>query len=140
MDDLWEGHFDASAKILGDIFFTDKTIFPLRLNESNTAPNVKFKGYRLIDKYPEFHYAVNGTDVYELIRPNADGFGLIREFSIPHANTSTWFYGNNNDASIEWSATAGIFDKNVLKLTPAQSKKFTITMTSYHLAFKSKNE
>lgn len=140
MDDLWEGHFDASAKVLGDIFFRDNTDFPLRMNEAATVPTIKYKGYRLIEKYPEFNYTINGVEVYELIRPKPDGYGLIRDFRIPNANTSIWFFTNYNDESIEYEFSSGSFNKNKLRLSPAEAKKFTITMTSYHLAFKKKNE
>jgi azurin len=140
MSDIWKGHFDASAKVLGEVFYTDKTIFPFSFNEPATMPAVKHKGYRLVEKYPEFHYTINGTDVFELIRPKPDGFGLIRDFRIPDSKSVLWFYRNNNDESIEYTSSAGSFDKNKLKLSPAQSKKFTITMTSYYLAFKNKNE
>lgn len=140
MSDIWEGHFDASAKVTGDIFFRDNTDFPLRMNESASVPTVKYKGYRLIEKYPEFHYTINGTDVYELIHPKDDGYGLIRQFHIPRATTAIWFFANNNDESIEYNSSAGSFSKNKLKLSPSQAKKFSITMTSYHLAFKNKNE
>ena len=140
ISDIWEGHFDASAKVLGDVFFTDKTGFPLRLTESGSIPDVRYKGYRLVEKYPEFHYTLNGTDVYELIRPKGDGFGLIREFRVPDSKSNLWFYRNSNDESIEYTSSEGNFNKNKLKLSPSQSKKFKITMTSYYLAFKNKNE
>lgn len=135
MADMWEGHFDASAKVLGDIFFTDNTDYPIRLTE-NTVPEVKYKGYRLIKRYPEFHYQLNGMDVYELIKPKADSFGLIREFRIPNANKPIWYYVNQDDDAMKYEFSAGSFDNRKLKLSPAEAKKFTITMTSYHLAYK----
>ena len=140
MSDLWEGHFDASAKVSGDIFFRDNTEFPLRVNESASIPAVKYKGYRLVQKYPEFHYTINGMNVYELIREKEDGFGLIREFRIPHATSVVWFFGNNQGESIQYRSSAGHFKKNKLRLSPEQAKKFTVTMTSYHLAFKMRHE
>ena len=140
MSDIWEGHFDASAKVTGDVFFRDNTDFPLRMNESASVPMVKYKGYSLIEKYPEFHYTINGVDVYELIHPKEDGFGLIRHFRIPRATMTIWFFDNYNDESIEYISSAGGFINNKLKLSPAQARKFSITMTSYHLAFKNKNE
>ncbi|MBL7697115.1 MAG: hypothetical protein JNK79_03115 [Chitinophagaceae bacterium] len=137
MSDIWEGHFDASAKILGDIFFTDNTAFPIRLNPGSN-PGVKYKGYRLVDRYPEFHYQVDGVDVYELITSKADSLGLVREFRIPNANKPVWYYVNADDA-MKYEFSAGAFDKNKLKLSAAEAKKFTVTMTSYHLAYKMKD-
>ena len=135
MADMWEGHFDASAKVLGDIFFTDNTDYPLRLTE-NSVPDVKYKGYRLVDHYPEFHYQLNGIDVYELNKPKSDSMGLIREFRIPNANKPIWYYVNRGDNAMRYEFSAGHFDNRKLKLLPAEAKKFTITMTSYHLAYK----
>ena len=135
MSDMWEGHFDASAKVLGDIFFTDNTDYPLRLIE-NDIPDVKYKGYRLVEHYPEFHYQLNGMDVYELNKPKADSMGLIREFRIPNANKPIWFYVNYSDDAMKYECSAGQVVKRKLKLSPAQAKKFTIIMTSYHLAYK----
>jgi azurin len=139
MSDLWKGHFNASAKILGDIFFRDNTDYPIRLGENAIVPTVEYKGYRLIDRYPEFHYTLNGLDVYELIRPKADSFGLIRSFRIPHADRPVWFYTNQWDDAIEYEFSAGHLQNRKLRLSPGEAKEFTITMTSYYLAYKKKN-
>jgi len=140
MSDLWKGHFDASAKILGDIFYSDNTEYPFRLGESAAVPNIKYKGYRLVERYPEFHYTLNGIDVYELIRPKSDGFGLIRDFRIPYADRKFWFFVNRQDDPIEYEFTSGRYKNKKLELSPAEAKAFTITITSYHLAYKKKNE
>ena len=140
MSDLWKGHFDASAKILGDIFYRDNTEYPFRLGENAAIPNIEYKGYRLVERYPEFHYTLNGIDVYELIRPKADGFGLIRDFRIPHADRKFWFFANHQDDPIEYEFTAGRYKNKKLELSPAEAKAFTITMTSYYLAYKKKKE
>ena len=115
MADIWEGHFDASAKVLGDVFLTDNTDYPLRITE-NVVPDVKYKGYRLVERYPEFHYQLNGMDVYELIKPKADSLGLIREFRIPDANKPIWYYVNHDDDAMKYEFSAGSFDKRKLKL------------------------
>ena len=135
MADMWEGHFDAYAKVLGDIFFTDNTDYPLRITE-NAIPEVKYKGYRLVEHYPEFHYQLNGMDVYELNKPKSDSMGLIREFRIPNAKKPISYYVNSGDNAMKYEFSAGRFDKRKLRLSPADAKKFTITMTSYHLAYK----
>jgi len=140
MSDLWKGHFDASAKILGDIFYRDNSEYPLRVGENAAIPNFKYKGYRLVDRYPEFHYTLNGIDVYELIRPKADGLGLIRDFRVPHADRKLWFFANLGDNAIEYEFSAGRYKNKKLELSPAEAKAFTITMTSYYLAYKRKTE
>lgn len=138
MSDLWKGHFDASAKVLGDIFFRDNTDYPIRLGENAIVPSIEYKGYRLIDRYPEFHYTLNGIDVYELIKPKADSLGLIRSFRIPNADLTVWFFANYRDDAIKYEFSAGHLNENKLKLSSIEAKEFTITMTSYHLAYKNK--
>jgi hypothetical protein len=140
MSDLWKGHFDASAKILGDIFFRDNTDYPIRLGENAIVPSVEYKGYRLIERYPEFHYTLNGLDVYELIRPKADSCGLIRSFRIPHADRTVWFFTNLWDDAIEFEFSAGHLKNRKLRLSAIEAREFTITMTSYYLAYKNKNQ
>lgn len=135
MSDMWKGHYDASAKVLGDIFFKENKNYPLHIYE-NVDPVVRYKGYRLVDRYPEFHYLLNGTDVYELIKPKPDSLGIIREFRIPNANKPVWLDVNEEDEAMRYEFSTGSFDRKKLKLSPAQAKKFIVTMTSYHLGYK----
>ena len=141
MSDLWKGHFNASAEVLGDIFFRDNTDFPVRLSEKAIVPTtIQYKGYCLIDRYPEFHYILNGMEVYELIREKADGNGLVRSFRIPHTEQIVWFFTNREENAIEYESTAGKWKDGKLELSPAEAKEFTITMTSYYLAYKNKKK
>ena len=135
MSDMWKGHYDASAKVLGDVFFRESQTYPLSTNE-DAAPAIRYKGYRLEDGYPEFHYEMNGTDVYELIKPKADSLGIIRQFRIPNANKPVWYHINEEDEAIAYEFSTGNFYNKKLKLSPSQAKNFTITMTSYHLGYR----
>ncbi|CAG5002051.1 hypothetical protein DYBT9275_02795 [Dyadobacter sp. CECT 9275] len=125
---FWKGHKDADVKILGNIFYQDKTLFPLRLGNEKSIPVVKFKGYSLINRYPEFHYTLNGVDVYELILPKKDGSGLVRTFRIPKVSGPVWFAFNEDDG-ITYSTIKGEQQKGKIKLSAAQATRFTITMT-----------
>jgi len=140
MSDLWKGHFDASARVEGDIFFRDNTDYPLRLGEEAAVPEVEYLGYRLVDRYPEFHYTVNGLEVHELIRESGDGNGLVREFRIPDAGQTVWFVTNRQDDAISYSSSAGTWEGGRLKLSPGEAKDFTVTMESYHLLYKKKKK
>jgi len=137
---LWKGHFDASAKVLGDIFFRDNTDYPFRFGENATIPVIHYKGYRLIEGYPEFNYTLNGLDVYELIRPKPDSMGIIRFFRIPKSGRKLWFFTNRQDDTIEYEFSAGHFKDRKLELSTIEAKEFTITMTSYYLAYKNKEQ
>lgn len=140
MTDLWKGHFDASAKVEGDIFFRDNTDYPLRLGGEAEVPEVEYLGYRLVDRYPEFRYRVNGTEVSELIRGAEDGNGLVREFRIPDAGRTVWFCTNGEDDAVAYTSSAGEWLDGRLKLSPEEAEKFTVTMTSYHLLYKKKEK
>ena len=140
MTDLWKGHFDASAKALGEIFYRNNEQFPLRTGDASKMPAVKYKGYRLINRYPEFHYTVNGTDVYELIKSKDDGFGLKCDFRIPNANGNVSLINNTPSNSIKYEYSAGKQENNTLNLSAAEAKQFSITITSYNIAFKRKDQ
>lgn len=131
--DLWKGKGDALAKVVGKVFFRDTT-FPFSFDEQGTLPRAAYKGYRLINRYPEFHYTINGTDVYEVIRPATHG-GLSRTFKIPAASTPIWFTIASAEAT-NCKASAGQWQNGKLKLTAAQAKNFTITMNETNMPIK----
>jgi len=140
MADLWKGHFDASAKVLGEIFYRSNEEYPLRIGEAGKPPAVKYKGYKLIERYPEFHYTINGTDVYETIKPKEDGFGLIREFRIPQAKSDVWMLTSAQGNSVKYEYSAGKEENGKLRLSAKEAKQFNVTITSYNIAFKRKDQ
>jgi azurin len=135
---IWKGHADATAKIIGTVFFRDKTAYPLRIGNPDEIPIAEYKGYRLLNRYPEFHYTLNGIDVYELILPKQDGKGLIRKFRIPDVQQTVWFAVNLTDEATTYEVSAGSWDNEKLKLSPAQAREFSITSTSYPLIYSKK--
>lgn len=128
MKELWAGHRQAVAKTLGTVFFRDKTEYPLRTGTVGNIPEVQFKGYRLIARYPEFHYLINGIDVYELIREKSDGTGLLRTFRIPKGNQSVWFVFSPDDG-IDYTFSGGELSDGRLELSSSEARQFTVTMT-----------
>lgn len=125
--DLWKGKGDAEAKITGEVFFRSKAGFPFRIGRTDPA-RILYKGYRLKDRYPEFHYQVDGTDVYELVRQTADGTGLERFFRIPYAAAPV-FFRTSADEGVAYSSSTGLWKQGVLELSAEQARAFTITMT-----------
>lgn len=126
--EVWKGHFQAYSKVMGAIFFRNKTRFPLYVDKPGNLPTVQFKGYRLVDRYPEFHYTINGIDVYELIRENREGGGLTRTFSIPRSDRTIWFAFTDEDG-VDYRSSIGGLEDGKLKLPPGKNIQFTITMT-----------
>lgn len=134
----WQGGFlnprnyfnkkaEKYAEVTGSIFFRDKTAYPLRFSE-NKIPVVEYKGYKLIERYPEFHYTIDGNDVYELIRPKEDGSGLIRYFKVPNATQPLYFLFDNNDGA-EYTTSKGSINGNQIDLTASDAHEFVIVMT-----------
>ena len=125
---LWKGHRDAYGKILGTVFYRDKTTYPFHIDQPGNIPTVQFRGYRLIDRYPEFHYTMNGIEVFELLKSRADGKGLIRTFRIPKTDRIIWFICDPSDG-ISYQSSAGKWIDGKLKLLPEEAVQFTLTMT-----------
>lgn len=126
--DLWKGKGDAQAKVVGKIFFKEAA-FPFRFDEKRTLPKREYKGYRLIKRYPEFHYTLDGTSVYEMIQPAENGNGLVRTFKIPEAVGPIWFITDVQDG-VRYSSSVGEWQNGKLRLTTKEAKGFTITMTA----------
>lgn len=137
---IWKGHADAVAKVTGTIFYRDISTYPLHIGKSDDIPVVDYKGYRLLNKYPEFHYTLNGIDVYELILPKEDGKGLIRKFRIPDAGKTVWFTCGSSNESETCEVSSGVWDKGKLKLSPQQAREFSVTITSYPLVYNKKRK
>ena len=139
----WQGEFldpknyfdkkaEKYAKIMGTVFYRDKTTFPLKFSPEKN-PVVDFKGYKLIDRYPEFHYTIDGRDVYELIKPKEDGSGLIRSFKVPEATRSLFFVFNDSDG-VEYTTSKGTVNGNQINLTADDAHEFVIIMTKKETA------
>ncbi|HEX8041044.1 MAG TPA: plastocyanin/azurin family copper-binding protein [Chryseosolibacter sp.] len=125
---LWKGKPNSEAKVLGKIFYRNSVTQPLRTGSPDRIQQVEFRGYKLINRYPEFHYTVDGTDVYELIRPTEKGDGLIRTFTIPRGNEDVWFIGAPTDG-MKFESTAGTWRKQTLLVPVSGIKNFSIVMT-----------
>ncbi|MBX3239180.1 MAG: hypothetical protein KIT80_10390 [Chitinophagaceae bacterium] len=130
--EIWKGHFQAYAKVMGTVFFRNNTRFPLYVDKPGNVPTVKFKGYRLVNRYPEFHYTINGIDVYELLKENKEGTGLIRTFRIPKSSRIIWFAFTDEDG-VNYTSSVGNPTNGKLELSPGENIQFTIIMTKKRL-------
>lgn len=124
--DLWKGKGDALAKVTGHIFFREQPAYPLSLQ--GAAPVTSYKGFRLINRFPEFHYTVNGVHVYELIEPKAGGKGIVRRFRIT-GNTKAVVFRTAPQEGLKFEASAGTWEKDSLLLTALQAREFSITIS-----------
>jgi len=126
--DYWDKKGEPYARVSGTVFYRDKSTFPLRTGSSDHIPGVSFKGYRLVNRYPEFRYYIDDLEVTELIREKADGSGLERTFHITNATSDTWFVYEPADG-VTYTTSIGTFHNGQLKLSPQEAQEFTITMT-----------
>jgi mono/diheme cytochrome c family protein len=81
-----------TAKIAGEIFYRSDG-FPWQAGAPDRIPQARFRGYRLNGGFPEFHYQVDGIDVYERLVPASDRRGLTRELTVWRVDGPMWFQG-----------------------------------------------
>ena len=77
-----------TARIVGEIFFREGP-YPIRVGDRRRIPQRRFRGYRLIDSFPEFRYEVDGIEVRERILPIQGG--LVRRFRLEKVDRPMWF-------------------------------------------------
>lgn len=124
--DLWKGKGDALAKVQGAVFFNGAPAYPFTFK--GVAPVASYKGYRLVARYPEFHYTVNGAHVYELIKPAAGGNGIVRHFRVTGHTKDVVFYAPPQKG-LRYESSAGKWEEDKLLLTALQAREFSITIT-----------
>ena len=93
-----------TAEIVGEIFFREG-LFPIRVGDRERVPQTRFRGYRLVDSSPEFHYEVDGIGVYERIEPTDRGF--VRLFRIVDVRQPMWFVPAESEGVRIWSTLDG---------------------------------
>lgn len=126
----WSGNGRPLAKILGEIFYKDGKNAGFRVGNQTNIPKADFKGYRLLNKYPQFMYQLDGADVTEVISSTQwEGKGLIRTFTFSNLKKDLYFVSNPADGMI-YSSSAGTWKNGVLKLSAKQAKQFSITMVA----------
>ncbi len=122
----WKGNGSKLTKIVGDVYWRDKTGFPFRTGDANSIPEVDFKGYHFTNRIPTFRYLLNNIEVQETLKLLPDNAGLSRSFIFKN-NSQTLLFITQTDDGITYTSSAGKFDKGVLKI-PAGTQRLTITM------------
>lgn len=122
----WDGKGQLFTKVIGNIYFRDTSGLPWRVG--NTTPNARFKGYQLINRYPEFRYTINGVAIRERIKSVPKGRGLIRTFTIGPTKQPISFVAKAQPG-IRIHSSVGRFQDGILHL-PAGTSQFTLTITA----------
>ncbi len=126
----WKGNGKPLAKIMGTVFYRDSTGGAIHIGNINQNPVAGFKGYKLLNRYPMFIYTLDGAEVTELITSaQAEGNGVVRTFTFNSLKKDLFFTTSSNDG-MTYTSTAGKWKDGVLKLTPKQARKFSITMVT----------
>lgn len=129
----WDGKGQRLTKIVGEIYYRDAGGFPWRIGSATQSaqPGPQFKGYRLVNRYPEFQYVVNGVEVHELIKPLATGRGLVRTFTLSPTNESITFVAGTQPG-IQVRPSVGRLQHGEVRL-PAGTRQFTLTVSTSSL-------
>lgn len=124
----WAANGDAFAEVKGRIYYRTQPGVPLHFGSKDKIPSVKFLGYHLVQRYPEFHYLVDGIDVRELTKPLHHGSGIETTFTVGKAEQPLLYtFDPKGGATI--TSSAGTIQDGVVTLTPEQAKSFTLTFT-----------
>ncbi len=87
----WADRGGQPPQILGTKFFIAPDIFPLRFGNSASEAKMKFLGYELINKLPEFRYEASGVVVRERLSVNRNPPALVRSFNLEKIKGDVWF-------------------------------------------------
>lgn len=122
----WSIKGDARAQVLGDVVYREDQ-FPLDLGFEEVT--VEYQGYRLVEGgYPEFHFSINGIDVYELIRPLANQNGLRRQFRVgPGANGLR--FSAKSSGSVNLKSNQGTWSGEDLEIKTKSPLEFEVEMS-----------
>lgn len=131
--DQWDGKGQKLTKIVGDIFYRNpagNTPESMPIRPASGTSEVRYRGYQLVNRYPEFMYSVGATTIRELITPTPGRRGLVRQFTLPAATGPLTFQADEQpgvqyEARIDQKPAR--FQYGVLTI-PANTKQFTITM------------
>ncbi|GAB3887907.1 hypothetical protein GCM10028825_19690 [Spirosoma agri] len=121
----WDGKGQRFTKLVGEIYFRDTGGFPWKVGNAKQGPP-QFKGYRLINRYPEFRYVVNGVEVREMVKPLARGRGLIRTFTLSPTKQPITFVATAQPG-IRLKPSVGSIQQGAIRL-PAGTRQFSLTV------------
>lgn len=117
----WKGHRNTESRILGTIFYTEEEDNVPRFGQRNQLPVIDFKGYQLRERNPEFHYTLDGIEVFERYEVSDDGEYLFRIFRIPEAPDVVWLPVQSPVVSDDGEITDGY-----LQVPPEQANQFSV--------------
>ena len=125
---VWTGRGGGPAKVLGQRFFSPPASHPLRVGNPDAEPQLKFLGYRLVDKFPEFLFEVNGVSVRQRVRKAPAESSLEWEFALGETREPVWFLTPQGLATTFASGIGELADARI-KLKP-DTRFFEVTVST----------
>lgn len=122
----WKGNGSKLTKLVGTVYWRDKTGFPFRIGNESTIPSIDFKGYQLRKRLPTFSYWLDKVEVTETIHLSVDGKALVRDFTFKNNHQLLYFLVNTDDGLV-YQSSLGNFNKGVLRI-PAHVQRLSISM------------
>ncbi len=126
--DHWAGKGYLWGKVVGRVFYRAPAAPWIRLGSPEHIPEPRWRGYNLVNGYPEFLYSLDGVEMSELVQPLAGGGGLKISFGIPSAPGQVYLVFDP-EAGASPSSSAGKWSGGTLALSPEEAKSFTVTLT-----------
>jgi uncharacterized cupredoxin-like copper-binding protein len=126
---LFNSNGSKLAKILGDVYWRsggDENTCGMKFGDRPTAA-VDFKGYRVIDGLPEFHYHVDGVVVKEHITAT-EGGKLAWRFNVEGAPGDVRVFAPAADG-VSIAADAGARDGDFWRVPQAEADQFTLQIS-----------
>ena len=122
------GRWRILPTIEGRVYLRERN-FPFRFkSEEKGSPEINFLGYRLIDGIPQFRYQYGKAEFTELIVKLPGKSGLLRKFTVNNSHEDLLF-SLPPDAGVNTTCNKGTIDKGTLRLSPEESKRFSITQS-----------
>ena len=122
------GRWRTLPTIEGRVYLRERT-FPFRFDgHQKDDLEINFQGYRLIDGIPQFRYKFGEVEFTELIVKLPGKNGLLRKFTTNNSNRDILF-PLPPDAGVNTTCNKGTIQKGMLRLSPEESKNFSITQS-----------
>ena len=125
---VWTGRGGGPAAVLGKKFFVAPDGHPLRVGNPDAEPKLKFLGYRLVNKFPEFSFEVNGVPVRQRVRKATAEGSLNWEFELGETRESVWLLTPKGMVTTFASGIGELADARV-KLKPG-TRFFAVTVST----------
>nr|WP_293833775.1 plastocyanin/azurin family copper-binding protein [uncultured Arsenicibacter sp.] len=124
----WEGNGNRLTKVVGDIYYNDRSGFPFRIGTATPVP--QFKGYELVNRYPKFSYSLGSVQVTELIRAVPGKRGLVRQFTLSAGKLPVTFLLDQQEGVQYQTRINNVVAsaKNGRLELPAGTRQFSVTM------------